>query len=133
MNQTERGSAAVEAALVFPILIMLILGIMEYGKYFYDVYRYQQAVYSGARIGAITEDEATKDAVAEEEVKRVLVNMGIAAEKIPVILVESDIDMGVAGKTATRVSIDTLYTPIIGYASLIMPARIYVVASQMNY
>jgi len=131
MNQAERGSAAVEAALVFPILMMLILGIMEYGKYFYDVYRYQQAVYAGARVGAIAVNN--KDAVAEEEAKRVLAAMGISTDKMPVIVVQSDVATPVGGRTATTVTIDNAYTPIIGYDSVIMPARINVVASQLNY
>ena len=45
---SERGAAAVEFALVFPLLVTLLLGIMEFGR----VYNVQVSVSSAAREGA---------------------------------------------------------------------------------
>ena len=132
MKKSERGSAAVETALVFPIILMLTIGLMEYGKYFYDAFRYQQAVYSGARVGAIAEEN--KEAVAKEEIERLFVNMGVDASKVlPYVLVNVNVPTGVANKSAISVRILKPYNPIIGFDRIVMPANIDISASELNY
>ncbi|MGH7177386.1 MAG: TadE/TadG family type IV pilus assembly protein [Tepidisphaeraceae bacterium] len=49
----RRGSAVLDAALVFPILLSLTFGTVEYGYYFYVKHSYQGAAREGARV-AIT-------------------------------------------------------------------------------
>lgn len=132
MKKTERGSTAVETALVFPIVLLLTIGMMEYGKYFFDMYRYQQAVYSGARVGAMAEEE-NKAETARAEAIRVLSSMGITGDAVPTINVNTGIATGVKEKTAIQVSIVKAYTPMIGFDRLIMPDSIRVYASQLNY
>jgi len=134
VRRGERGSAAVEAALVFPIILMLTIGLMEYGKYFYDVYRYQQAVYSGARVGAITEGENdAKEAAAKNEVKRILTNMGMVYLESNVYVTFETI-AGLSSKTAIKVNIIVNpYKPIIGIDRVVMPKYIDVSASELNY
>ncbi|QLC22445.1 pilus assembly protein [Parasphingopyxis sp. CP4] len=48
----RRGSAAVELALVAPMLIILSFGAMEVGKYFMDEHAVSKAVRDGARFAA---------------------------------------------------------------------------------
>lgn len=48
IRESERGAAAVEFALLVPILIMLILGIMEFGR----AYNVQASLTNAAREGA---------------------------------------------------------------------------------
>ena len=131
MNRSERGSAAVEAALILPVVILIMIGIFEYGVYFLRMYMYEQAVFAGARAGAI--EDVNKNSVAQSEALRVLGDLGIAAADAPAIDVQSDIPGPVAGTTLIRVRIDTAYTPIIGYSSVILPARIRAVSSTLNY
>lgn len=45
----KRGAAAAEMALVVPLLVTLLFGSFEMGKYFLDAHRVQQAVRDGAR------------------------------------------------------------------------------------
>jgi Flp pilus assembly protein TadG len=47
-NARERGSAAVEFALVVPVLLLILLGIVEYGR----VYFMQNSITNAARVGA---------------------------------------------------------------------------------
>ncbi|MBC8109157.1 MAG: pilus assembly protein, partial [Anaerolineae bacterium] len=46
-----RGSAVLDAALVFPILLSLTFGTVEYGYYFYVKHTLQGAAREGARAG----------------------------------------------------------------------------------
>lgn len=45
----KRGAAAAEMAIVLPLLVTLLFGSFELGKYFLDAHRVQQAVRDGAR------------------------------------------------------------------------------------
>ena len=62
-NQSRRrwrGSAVLDAALVFPILLSLTFGTVEYGYYFYVKHSLQGAAREGAR-AAITPTAANSD------------------------------------------------------------------------
>jgi hypothetical protein len=48
----DRGSVAVEAALVIPVLLLLIIGLLEFGLVFKDQLAVTSAVRAGARIAA---------------------------------------------------------------------------------
>jgi hypothetical protein len=48
----DRGSVAVEAALVIPVLLLLIVGLLEFGLAFKDQLGITSAVRAGARIAA---------------------------------------------------------------------------------
>src|SRR4051812_10383319 len=62
MNRRRRfrGSAVLDAALVFPILLSLTFGTVEYGYYFYVKHSLQGAAREGAR-AAITPTAANSD------------------------------------------------------------------------
>lgn len=49
----ERGAALVEAAIVLPVLITILLGVIEVGFIFKDSLTISSAVRAGARIGAV--------------------------------------------------------------------------------
>jgi Flp pilus assembly pilin Flp len=49
----EEGAAVVEFALVLPILLLIIFGIIDFGRAFYTVNNIISAVREGARYGAI--------------------------------------------------------------------------------
>lgn len=48
-----RGAAAVEFALVMPILFLVMFGILQYGLYFNDSLNTRQGVREGARLGVV--------------------------------------------------------------------------------
>ena len=49
----QRGAAAVEFALVMPILFLVMFGIIQYGLYFNDSLNTRQGVREGARLGVV--------------------------------------------------------------------------------
>jgi Flp pilus assembly protein TadG len=56
--RTERGAAAVEFALVLPILLVLIFGIVEFGRAFQVRATLEAAAREGARVMAVQNDPA---------------------------------------------------------------------------
>ena len=55
---SDRGAAAVEFALVFPILILMLIGIVEFGSVFNTQLMLTSAAREGARTMAVTGDAA---------------------------------------------------------------------------
>ena len=49
----DRGAAAVEFALVVPLLFMLVFGIIDYGRFFFDSISLRQGAREGARQGVV--------------------------------------------------------------------------------
>lgn len=48
-RRTDRGAAAVEFALVLPVLLALVFGILDYGRLFYDSIGIRQGAREAAR------------------------------------------------------------------------------------
>lgn len=53
LRRTERGAAAVELAIVLPVLILLVFGIIEWSIYFNRLQGLQAAAREGARVAAL--------------------------------------------------------------------------------
>ena len=51
-TRQRKGAAAVEAALVLPILILFVMGVMEYSIYFMTVHTLRNAAREGAKYAA---------------------------------------------------------------------------------
>ncbi|MFT4471609.1 TadE/TadG family type IV pilus assembly protein [Arthrobacter sulfonylureivorans] len=63
-RNSERGAAAVEMAIVLPLLVLILMGIMEFGRVFYVQISLSHAAREGARYAAIHHDDAGYDAAA---------------------------------------------------------------------
>ena len=61
-DRGEVGAAAVELALVLPLLVMLVFGIIEFGRAFYTKTQLSGAVREGARARALGADATTTEA-----------------------------------------------------------------------
>lgn len=64
---SESGAAAVELAIVLPLILMILLGITEFGRAYNARVSLQHAVREGVRVWALTQDAsraalATRDA-----------------------------------------------------------------------
>lgn len=57
-EHSERGAVAVEFAIVLPVLLALLLGIMEFGRAFNTQLSLTNAARDGVRVMAITNDPA---------------------------------------------------------------------------
>ena len=63
--QSERGAAAVEFALIVPLLIVLVLGIVEFGRAFQVQATLAAAAREGARVLALQGDKAAVEAAVQ--------------------------------------------------------------------
>lgn len=52
-SRARRGLALVEAAIVLPLLFLIVLGSLQYGWCFLKVQQLEQAARQGARVGAL--------------------------------------------------------------------------------
>src|SRR5438552_10874760 len=53
LGRRRRGSEVLEAAMVFPILLALAFGTVEFGYYFYVEHNLESAAREGARAGIV--------------------------------------------------------------------------------
>ena len=105
------GSAILETAVVLPVLLMLSLGMAQYGYYFYLKNTFQGAAQAGAR--AAIPATATNASVtgAGGVVTNMLTAAGIPAASYTVTLSPSDISTASAG-TQVRVTISASWGTI---------------------
>jgi Flp pilus assembly protein TadG len=94
----QRGAALVEAALVFPILILIVMGTIEIGLAFKDYLTVSYISREGARLGALAGADSEADCA-------ILVGIGgLATEKdlariIEIQIFEADEGTGAQGLT----------------------------------
>ena len=60
-KRTERGATIVEAAIIFPVLILSIIGLLELGLVFKDFLGVNFAAREGARIGSLAGNDIDAD------------------------------------------------------------------------
>lgn len=72
MRRQRRGTEAIEFALILPVAIALIAGMVDYGWFFSQQMLLQDAVRHGARVGSVT---ALDDGPAEAARKAVAQNL----------------------------------------------------------
>src|SRR3546814_14946361 len=83
LAREERGAAIVEMALVLPLLLALLMGVLVYGQYFMLAHNVQQAANDGARASIVGLDPADRSHVANRAVARSLQPVG-APHRVPV-------------------------------------------------
>ncbi|MGY2084386.1 TadE/TadG family type IV pilus assembly protein [Blastococcus sp. SYSU DS0539] len=86
--QSERGAAAVEFALIVPLLIVLVLGIVEFGRAFQVQATLAAAAREGARVLALQGDEAAVEAAVQSA--STSLNPGVTSDGITVSPVSCD-------------------------------------------
>ncbi len=102
----EKGQTLVETALVLPLVFVLLLGILEFGRILIIQQALTSAAREGVRQGAIHMDDAmaltTADAVATDYLTRTGVNLNLT-DTHAIFLVLN-------GSPAIEVQIDYAYT-----------------------
>ena len=115
----RRGGAAIEFAFVLPILILVVTGVVEWGRYINQELVVLHAVREGARMGSAMSDTTLEDetetaamlALSEERVRAVLADGGVESEASATVttsVVEED------GLQLIRVEVEVGYTPLVG-------------------
>jgi len=84
-SRSESGVAAIELAIVLPLLMLILFGIISFGTVFYNYIVITNAAREGARWGAINSEVTTGDActgttnpctVADSYANGLLINYG---------------------------------------------------------
>lgn len=76
-DRADRGAAAVEFALIMPILLLLVFGIISYGYMLSFRQAISQAAAEGARAAAVAQVSADRDDNAVDAVNEALDSYGV--------------------------------------------------------
>jgi Flp pilus assembly protein TadG len=105
-RQDERGAAAVEFALVAPLLLLMVLGIAEFGRAYHVQTTLSQAAREGVRVMVLQNDPAAAVAATTEAAEKagastqILTNMTVKVEP-------SDCES--SGTTAETATVTVIY------------------------
>ncbi len=115
----ERGAAAVEFALVLPVLLVLVLGAIDWGWYFYVREVVTNSAREGARAGSVDATGATLT-TAQAAATAYLDGVSLAASgrTVGATLVDVTLSSGTTVHTV-RVVVSYPVGPITGFTSFI--------------
>jgi Flp pilus assembly protein TadG len=119
LRSKDRGVAAVEFALLLPILLLLTLGAIDWGYFFYVKQRIVNAAREGARAGTLVDPSSKIDplATAKTAAEAYLERVGLT--KTAVVSTEFDYP---GGGQAIRVDISYPAGSLSGYLANFVPA-----------
>ncbi len=89
-DQSERGAAAVEFAIILPVLVLLVFGIFEFGMYFRESLTIASATASAARTGATMGDRDEADIAILQALEAGLYDQVDASDLIFVEIYKAD-------------------------------------------
>ena len=72
MKKRENGQSAVEFALVLPILLLIVCGILDFGWLFYNQLSVENACREVARVGCVNAQDAQLDQIVTDKVEAIL-------------------------------------------------------------
>lgn len=76
-KRKSRGQSLVEVALVLPILVMMMMGLLDFGRAYYTVVALRDAADEGAAYGASNPGDVAGIRLRASEASRALVNVEI--------------------------------------------------------
>jgi Flp pilus assembly protein TadG len=136
--RTPRGAAAVEFALIVPVLLLIVLGTIDWGYYFFVQQVVTNAAREAARVGSLTPHDPANpaanpaaDAAAEHDAVGVatayITNAGLVSET-PGVTPSTVI--GPTGERSVRVVVSYPTGSVTGFLDLvpIMPAQAQAIA-----
>ncbi len=118
-----RGASAVEFALVLPLLMLLVMGALDWGYYFYCEEVVTNAAREGARAGSL---QATSDAAAQADAtdaaSTYLQNGGLTASNatVSIALDAASVTVSVSYPTGSLTGFTSLVLPAAARASAVM-------------
>lgn len=117
----RRGLALIEMALVLPLLLLLLLGLLEYGWIFLRAQQVTNAAREGARMGALA--DSTNADVMNMIASR-MSQVGIGEGDYSVTVTPSAVDTVASGETVT-VSVSARNVRLIGVPFLPAPSELH--------
>jgi len=107
-NKNKRAIAAIEAALLFPLLVFLLMGLLEYGWMFVKKQECNHAARQAARVGCV-EGATNADVIAE--VDRLMTSAGMGSSGYTLTIAPPDVATALAGESIT-VTVTVPYSAI---------------------
>jgi Flp pilus assembly protein TadG len=116
-HRRAKGVAAVELALLRPVLMAVLLGIMEWGWLFMQQFSVVNAVREGTRIGVTVPPSAVPDpaTAAIAAAKLALINEHVPNAGTATVTAAIAAQPGPPAFNALTVTVKVPYTPLIGY------------------
>jgi len=114
--KNEKGQAMVEFALILPVLLLLVMGIAEFGMMFNSYLSVQNATREGARIGIVGASD-------EEMEERILTTSPSLRKDRMVITIEPESNSRISGDTL-RVQVNYDYRMAVPFISTLFGGNI---------
>lgn len=114
MRKRESGQSAVEFALVLPILLLLVCGIIDFGWLFYNQLSVENACREGARVACVNTalSKQNLDKTAEDKVKE---NIASNLQSLDVDVTLTNTSDPASGDVIVEVKADMrTLTPVLG-------------------
>lgn len=91
MWRDARGAVLIEAAILLPILLMLLVGMVNYGLWFMAAHAVQEAANEGARASLAGIDDTERQTLANDAVNQSISAAGVVN---PVLVTVSSVSSG---------------------------------------
>ena len=123
LKTRKRGTAVVEAVIVLPLLLLLTLGMIEYGWLFMRMHQIQNVARQAARY-AVTPDATT--AAAQGVISTTMSNLGISASAYSYTFTPANVASLTPGQTLTvQIQATSNNLGIAGSSIIPMPTNVY--------
>ncbi len=107
----RRGHSHIEFALVLPLLLIFVYGIMEYGWMFFQRTAVQEAARQGCRAGATMAPDQDYDAVVEERALSALESLSVDCDRVDCSVTTDE--EGVLPELRLRCEVAVEYKPLL--------------------
>jgi Flp pilus assembly protein TadG len=116
-RQSRRGIAIIEMALLLPLLLWVLMGILEYGWMFWKNQDINNAAREGARVG-IREGATNTDVT--DRIDQIMADRGLGSSGYTVTITPADIFIADPGDIVT-VEVTVPYANIVLTGALFLP------------
>jgi len=120
VDQRQKGASAVEFAVIAPLFIALLFGVVEFGMILYTKGMMTHAAREGARYGVIYGNPRRTAAEIETEVQKYLDLSGLTSPATVTVA-------GAGGSTGAQLNVRVDYA----YQFLVLPQDIYPLTGKM--
>jgi Flp pilus assembly protein TadG len=76
LHGSSEGAAVIEAAFILPVIIMLLMGILTYGRWFMAAHSLQQAANDAARAAVAGLDDTDRGKIVDNSIDNSALNEG---------------------------------------------------------
>ena len=97
-DSRRSGVSAIEIALLLPLIILILFGVIEYGWMFLKAEQLNAAARHGVRVGVV---EAATNAEVNAAVDQLMLDAGLAASGYVITLAPTDVSLVPAGDSFT--------------------------------